>query len=373
MKILGRMVRMRSAFSALAIGHLFLIFCSPIAAQNLVHWSNTSIEGIKIAQAQVFPVSPGINPDTGEPDIDRDFLWTGIEFDPRHVRWDLVSVSEFLNDNYDGKQLASGTEYRSREDSLLDVWDAAQSVYNNPIAVVPVGYLETRGFPQVAGFLRLNGEQQNPLMSAKNLTAVLCSHSEEFRIEKSGPEGQNVPYLFKVNYDNRIPYRYTNDFSLVELRENSNSGRIERFFIGCEDAVQVGPYVAFPRMQEPVSETGPPTRRSSDVDVFEAQPEAFRTVLVYSLSGKISVITTLNKTKLEEIWELISSDGYYNSSCNNGAGDPDELSIGCEYWAVVLTSFEHSGIIFRNAFDSEETSVRNTRSVIPTALVFRTN
>ena len=380
----------------------------------LLLWPTISLSENKIAWKSIGGDFWQVNDNlfTSQIDASREFIWSGIKFSPQKVTMEMVDVQQYLESENDtfasGEKINdAGTGFSSIQYSLEEVWHTV-SADIDVLAVAPLGYLEQKGIPQIAGFFKNGGETLNPIFNAKNLTALLCMDSPAFSFTHQSPPDQTeisatispsrpqAPYLFSITYDERRPFTYLSglsaidpndlspddlsaedlsglpisgqtNLSAIDLQETYLSDRILRFFESCPDMVQVGPKIVFPRKQEPVSVSNP-SRKSRDVTIFEDQRPAYRTVFSWDLSGQITIITTKHPVKLEELWELVSSNEFYRGRTCSGS-DPHKISLGCEYWAVVMTSFEHSGLIVRSHATEAPQFIRNTDSTIPAALI----
>ncbi len=343
-----------------------LSFAAPANAETV--WSSL-YPGVDVARQQSFTSSE-----------DEEIRWSGIRIRTGNAQIELVETQQFLERRISseaGGKLVSGDQsglISSFGYSLDEIWAEVQAD-SDVKAVVPIGYVEESGNPQVAGFFKRLGIVRNPLMNAPNLTAVFCLNAEAFRTtrnpERTITETGVAPYLFDVKTTETRQYQYVQGLDRLELQEHYGDGRIRQYFNSCRDAIQVGPKVIFPRRQELLAGQEPSlsgTRRSVDTDYFRGGRNAYRTYFLWDLRGDITIITTHTRSSLDVVWELASNRDFFrgNASCRGA----DELSQACEYWAVALTSFEHSGLIYRDAAGNR-VPLRRTDSVIPAALLIR--
>ncbi|KPA22289.1 hypothetical protein shim_05670 [Shimia sp. SK013] len=339
------------------------------AAKAETFWTGL-YKGVDIAKQQLFISSEG-----------EELSWSGIRIRTGHAQLQLIDTKSFLerlNLSKAGGKSVSGVSsglISTFGYSLDEVWFEVESD-RDVKAVVPIGYVEESGSPQIAGFFKKADSVRNPLMNAPNLTSVFCLNAETFRASNKPDETVFqtgvAPYLFDVETRQSGLYQYLDGQESLDLLEDLSPGRLQGYFDSCQDAVQVGPKVAFPRRQEVTRGREPSlagTRRSADTDVFRGGRKAYRTYFSWDLRGDITIFTTLSRASLDTVWELISDRDFYrdNADCSSSG---ITLSKACEYWVVALTSFEHSGLIYRDK-DGQGQPVRRTDSVVPAALVVR--
>ena len=345
-----------------------LSYAVPANAETV--WSSL-YSGVDVARYQSFTSTEG-----------EKIQWSGIRIRTGNAQLELVDTQQFLerriSSEAGGKVISGGQSdlISSFGYSLDEIWSEVQTDPDVK-AVVPIGYVEESGNPQVAGLFKRLGVIRNPLMNAPNMTAVFCLNAEAFRKtknpERTITETGVAPYLFDVKTTESRRYQYLQGLDRLELQEHYGDERIREYFNSCRDAIQVGPKVIFPRRQELLAGQEPSlagTRRSVDTDYFRDGRNTYRTYFIWDLRGDITILTTHTRSSLDVVWELASDRDFFrgNVSCPGA----DELSRACEYWAVALTSFEHSGLIYRDAAGNP-VPLRRTDSVIPAALVIRVN
>ena len=343
-----------------------LSYAVPASAETV--WSSL-YSGVDVARNQSFISAQG-----------EKLQWSGIRIITGNAQLELVDTQQFLERRISseaGGKIVSGDDsglISSFGYSLDEIWVEIQAD-SDVKAVVPIGYIEESGSPQVAGFFKRFGVIRNPLMSAPNLTAVFCLNAEAFRTsnnpERTLTETGVAPYLFDVKAQDSRRYQYLKGLDQLELKEHYADDRIQKYFDSCRDAVQVGPKVVFPRRQELLAGHEPSlagTRRSVDTDYFRGGRNAYRTYFIWDLRGDITIVTTHTRSSLDVVWELVSNRDFFRS--NESCRGLDDLSQACEYWAVALTSFEHSGLIYRDDA-GERVSLQRTDSIIPAALIIR--
>lgn len=297
--------------------------------------------------------------------------WLGIQVRPDRSHVELVQVSDFLFRNAD----LNGNLVRDSDSgnfspirySLDELWDAVQAD-QDVVAVVPMGYLVQAGVPRVAGYLEIAGREQGPLFNAPQLTAIYCAQSRAF-MEAVGfmDFSWQVPYLFAIDFPTEAAKYRTSDlesalvFDLDEDRADQPA-----YFASCQEQIQLGPRILEPRSIG--SDNLLPGRLSQDVVVRDRQAMTRRTVITWARNNWLSIVSTTEPAKLRGLADLISSSEFYEHptvTCGTGR------SISCEFWAVVATSFEHSGIILRDA-SGQVFRTGETSSTIGAALIIRT-
>lgn len=321
--------------------------------------------------------------------------WSGFRFNGRYTELSLVEVGPLIDQRSgtgavsDVKQNADGT-VSTFDYSLNEVWDLI-SADPNVIAVIPVGYLERGGVPQIAGLIRVDGEDRNPLMHAPTLTNLFCLDNE-LRRQRRGLVGESASqwaYTYPVAYDQSLKYQYVDGLSAVVLDQEGYSSQLqEAEFNACENMIQSGPRIIEPRRRP--GENGLDDRRSSEIflndDVWELI--ATRTVMAFDLSGNITIMSSHGPSRLEFFADALESPNFYRSSPKNcqavelrsggdgpldAQGERTARTKACEYWAIALTSFEHSGFILRTSIDPTEPPLKfgSVDRTIPAALVLR--
>lgn len=337
------------------------------------------------------PDTPGVYVATGQAwpsEDDMSFRWSGLRIIPRYATVELIATKEFvpntLTNSFGLKESGDGRVVPF-EYSLSEVWSAVE---DDPtvVGVVPVGYLERGGVPDVAGLIQIDGKGPQQIMHAPPLTAVYCLDTP--RDQPRATEFQWA-YNFAIEYDVRLAYTYSPDLSAVQFEGEGISGnRLRREFSACEDKIQAGPRILEPRRREGAN--GLKDRRSKDIlrDDEGNRTRTRRTILVYDLSGDLTFLTTHDVAKLGELADLTSDARFYRrtpaqcaraeAKASGGEGERDPQtgraairSQSCEYWAMVLTSFEHSGLIIRRRPDAPPIRVGRTDSMIGAALIIR--
>ena len=159
-------------------------------------------------------------------------------------------------------------------------------------------------------------------------------------------------------------------------------------FIECADKIQVGPRILEPRRR--LGENKLEDRLSKDID---RDDEHFgiltrRTIMIYDLANFLTFLTTHDEdVTLRQLAEMTSDRSFYQADPTQcaeverkvgaeGTWDPNAgkrktRSKSCEYWAVVLTSFEHAGMIFRGDVSAAPHRIGSTDSMIGAALIIR--
>ena len=103
--------------------------------------------------------------------------WSALRVSQAEVEIELVATREFVPNNLPNefglKRNVSDNVLLPFQFSLDEVWEAAK---DDPsvIGVVPVGYLERGGVPDVAGLFQIDGSGQSQVMHAPPLTAIYC-------------------------------------------------------------------------------------------------------------------------------------------------------------------------------------------------------
>ncbi|MFV2054213.1 hypothetical protein [Aliiroseovarius sp. YM-037] len=299
--------------------------------------------------------------------------FAAVRFKPNAVNLSLLEMNSFLNRRFStaaGLRINTTTgSSKSIAYSLREVWELVGDD-PNVVAVVPVGYLESAGRPQIAGFMRLRDQDQNPLMSAPNLTALYCLDNDAWR-ERQGrtkEDSGQIPYLFAVDFAPGSAFRYLP--SLTTLNEEGRSdGRISGDLDSCENVVQIGPRIIDPRRLS--VEVSPRNRVALDV-IKDDRPPQPRVVVSWDLTGHLTFTIIAKPVNLRSVAEMVADAGFYGTTdaCSQDA-DPDNRSASCEYWAAALTSFEHAGMIIRDGADAEPQIVGQVDTMIPAAIVVR--
>ena len=353
---------------------------------NATDWKATSFAGV------IYTTDNQIG-DSG--DVERGMNWSGFRFGGHETELSLVEVGPLilaqtvspnasdLKENDDGS--VSTFDY-----SLQEVWDLV-STDPNVIAAIPVGYLERGGVPQIAGLIRIDGEDKNPLMHAPTLTNVFCLDNE-LRREGRGLVGPNAGqwyYTYPVAYESAKKYQYVDGLSAVVLDQEGYSPQVQaNEFKACKNLIQSGPRIIEPRRRP--GESGLDDRRSKEIRLNDEEwgYRATRTVMSFDLRGDLTIISSRGPAKLSFFADVVENPSFYGTSATNcqaaemksggdgpidAAGKRTARTKACEYWTIGLTSFEHSGFIIRTSSDPDVRPYTFGRvdRTIPSALVLR--
>ena len=382
----------RGYFETLLIAGIFAL--NSTGALFAYEWKKTETEGLRLSLGQK----------TGNPEsADSGMRWSAFRIDEiSKMHLSLIDVEDFMNNKLasnlrDPLWKNSSGKLSTLKYSLSELW--SQLAHDdNVVAVVPVGYLESGGVPQIAGMLRIGGHERNPLMHAPTLTSIFCIDNKARRERvnanrlKKGeqPITHQWTYTFPVQYNSHFNYKYVKDFSGVAFNLEGPTPINQRIdFKACEDMVQVGPRIIEPRKRK--GKNGLRDRRSDEIEKNDEiwKISVPRTILAFDLAQNLTVMTSLGPSKLSFFADVIEDSMFYYSatpqSCaaaeRSVGGDGEVNSDGhrsirsksCEYWAVALTSFEHSGFIVRPSANemNSEIKIGSTDSTIPAAIIVK--
>ncbi len=372
-------------FMTLACALLLVVtnMASQVTAET---WKSTGLGGV------IYTTNNQVG-DAGS--VETGMNWSGFRFGGRETVLSLIEVGPLVDSRLGTSPLS---DVKRNEDgsvstfdySLQEVWDVV-STDLNVIAVIPVGYLERGGIPQIAGLIRIDGKNKNPLMHAPTLTNVFCLDNILRRESRGlvGPEVAQWHYTYPVRYDARKKYQYVSGLSAVVLDQEGYSAQVqENEFEACENLIQSGPRIIEPRRR--LGENGLVDRRSTEIRINDQEwgYRASRTVLSFDLRGELTVMSSRGPAKLSYFADVIENPGFYRSSPSNcqkeemkSGGDGPTNASGkrtprtkaCEYWAIGLTSFEHSGFILRTSANPNAKPYKfgMVDRTIPSALVLR--
>ncbi len=336
---------------ALVLNICLILACSASGGQVFA-WQEVRDGAYWIEEGRSLPDTDGVR-------------WSGIRVRRDNTSIQLVELKSYYaegSSTYSDLKIdpVSGTAHSLRY-SLRELWNAVR-VDASVLAVIPIGYLELAGSPQTAGYLKIRGIEENPTFNAPNMSAIYCNNNVAL-----SPELQS-PYLFYVNFDSSMAFRYSKSSETVDLLETSEKYFLPTLFAECPEMVQVGPRLIEPRGLSADRSQG---RISRDV-LAERPPFAPRTIASWDLNAEISFLSTDGAAPLRSIASAIESTDFYTKTrwCRGGGRDPERLSKSCEYWSVTLTSFEHSGIIMRG-LSGDDIVFGSVDSVIPCALIVR--
>ena len=317
---------------------------------------------------------------------------TAMRFNRLFFEYELIlSEAALRAHDLDLKKTMTALELQSDEFSVSDyslrnLWRTFSSDHS-VVAIIPIGYVEASGFPEYAGFLRVDGRSFKGIMSAPNLTALLCFNNERFRTESdSGPFEGQAPWLFGVRYDPSNKYRYVEGFDQIifskyydanapdgvpndvpdEYLARSNSWFRSSFSgVNCKDMAQVGPRLIEPHLFS--SYAGQHRLGVSETSPGSISPH-HTVVLSYDLNGHLTVTVSQAPVSNYELANAISSDWFYPHGCTWTL----TRSRSCELWAVALTGWDHSGMIVRDMINPDSfQQVGGKGQNVPAIIVLR--
>lgn len=246
--------------------------------------------------------------------------------------------------------------------TVSSVWDLL-SQNADVLGVVPVGYSETAGSPDVAGFYRIDGVSYNSVFSAPNMDTVLCL--DDLDREDAQLQNFNVPFLFEANVGPRFSFTYEEDKIPVLLDHLSSRGRWEETFNSCEDMVQTGFRLIEPRhiMRHNKLQARQiqklPVRLS--VDTFPL------TAMMFDRNGRFNFVRFGDINPVTSA-EILSSKNFQQARCVRSVSGAEN----CEIWATMLTAFDDAAIIVRSGPASDAITFGDPQVIAPAVLVLRT-
>jgi len=262
--------------------------------------------------------------------------------------------SDWFTSDVDGKRITV-------EPTVSEVW---KIVSKDPsvVALVPIGYSETAGGTEIAGFYRIKGEDSKSIFSAPNMDTVLCLND---RVREINPKKYfNVPFLFDVNLGGRFNYSYEDDLKSVELDHLGEKDRWKRTFNTCEDMIQIGFRLIEPR--HIFLEDGLTERVVTDLPVDLGVRTFPLTAMMFDRNARFSFVRFSDESPTQAA-EILSSEEFQPEGCKKKLGGAQN----CEIWSIMLTAFDDAALFVRSE-PAQETRIFGKQDVIsPAVLILR--
>lgn len=245
--------------------------------------------------------------------------------------------------------------------TVAQVWEIV-SRQSDVLGLVPVGYSETAGSGEIAGFYRIKGESYNSIFSAPNMDTVICFDDHA----RANHESQDfdVPFLFEANIGPRYSYSYEETVEAVELDHLSEKDRWRQTFDACQDMIQAGFRLVEPR--HIMDDNGRSGRRVERLNVDLTVPTFALTAMMFDRGARFNFVRFGDVTPVTAA-RILSSQEFQRGSCPRRVRGAEN----CEIWATMLTAFDDAASFVRPTAQDAPKVFGQPDVIAPAVLVLR--
>lgn len=291
---------------------------------------------------------------------------SGFSLDQIGLEFELASSLEIIRAEYPNLSQDYFTandqgERISVKPTVSEVWKIV-SRRKDVIGLVPVGYSETAGSGEIAGFYRINGENFNSVFSAPNMDTVICFND----LARDNVVSQNfdVPFLFEANIGPRYSYSYEEGVAPVELDHLTTKDRWRETFEACRDMIQVGFRLIDPR--HVMLHKGKSSRIVDRLSVDLSVDSFALTTMMFDRNARFTFVRFGNIAPVVA-GKILSSASFQQSPCPRGVSG----ASNCEIWATMLTAFDDAAMFVRSGPDANVASFGDPNIIAPAVLILK--
>ncbi len=295
-----------------------------------------------------------------------DFGVAGFSLDQIGLKLELRSASEIIEMEYpnlsqDYFTVNEKGERISVRPTVAEVWKII-SKETDVLGLVPIGYSETAGSAEIAGFFRISGQSFNSVYSAPNMDTVLCLDDKD----RENIESQNfdVPFLFEANVGPKFTYSYSQGIDPVELDHKEIPDRWLATFNACDDMIQVGFRLINPR--HILANRNLPQRLVTELPINLSNESFALTAMMFDRNARFTFLRFGDVSPLTA-GKILSSSKFQEKPCARKVSG----ASNCEIWATMLTAFDDAAMFVRTSADESVFSYGNPNVVSPAVLVLR--
>lgn len=283
----------------------------------------------------------------------------GLDLDLRSAA--QVILEEYPDVSSDWFIVDSDGNRRTVEPTVAEVWKIL-SKDPNVLGSVPIGYSETAGGSEIAGFYKIDGESHKSIFSAPNMDAVLCL--DDLARGKHEENDFVVPFVFEVDFSSRFSFSYVDGISDINLDHLNEKDRWKGTFDSCRDMIQLG----F-RLIEPLhimKNNGQVNRRPMNIPEGIGSERFPLTALMFDRNARFSFVRFSNESPIS-VSEILSSVQFQQKSCARSVSG----ASNCEIWATMLTAFDDAAMFIRTAPEGPVKVFGKPDVISPAVLVLR--
>ncbi|MEQ5872678.1 hypothetical protein J4E08_22730 [Sagittula sp. NFXS13] len=259
---------------------------------------------------------------------------------------------DFFTTDADGKRI-------SVKPTVSNVWSLL-SKDKNILGVVPIGYSEVAGSPEVAGYHKIDGVSYNSLFSAPNMDTIFCL--DDLDRKYATDQNFSVPFLLEANVGPRYTYTYEEDRIPAKLNYLDVEDRWKNTFDACENMIQTG----F-RLIEPLHiliQNGATSRTIQKLPADVSLGTFPLTAIMFDRNARFNFVRFGNINPISAA-EVLSSMQFQQSECSRSVRGAEH----CEIWATMLTAFDDAAMIVRAGPNFEHSVFGNKEVIAPAVLV----
>ncbi|OBY25608.1 hypothetical protein [Leisingera sp. JC1] len=243
--------------------------------------------------------------------------------------------------------------------TIANVWSIL-SRDSTVLGIVPVGYSETAGSPDIAGYYRIDGVSFNSVFSAPNMDTVLCL--DDLNRDNANKQNFNVPFLFEANVGPRYTYTYDEEKTPVQLDYLDTENRWGETFAACQDMIQTGFRLIQP--QHIMVQNRNATRAIEELPLDLSIKSFPLTAMMFDRNARFSFVRFGNIGPISAA-EILSSDAFQQSDCIRSLRG----AKNCEIWATMLTAFDDAAMVIRSGPEDDPTFFGDPQVISPAVLV----
>lgn len=288
----------------------------------------------------------------------------GFSIDQVGLQLELHSANDIIQKEYpnlsqDYFTVNEKGERISVRPTVSEVWKIV-SRRSDVVGLVPVGYSETAGSSEIAGFYRIGGQSYNSVFSAPNMDTIVCLND----LEREGHDDQNfdVPFLFEANVGPRYSYTYQDGVDPVEFDHLDTPNRWRDTFRACNDMIQVGFRLVDPR--HIMRHHGRSTRLVKRLPVDLSVKTFALTAMMFDRNARFSFVRFGDISPVTA-GKILSSNEFQEKTCSRSVSG----ASNCEIWATMLTAFDDAAMFVRSSPDADLVVYGNPDVISPAVLV----
>lgn len=295
-----------------------------------------------------------------------DFGVSGFSLDQRGLKLELRLASEIIEMEYpdlsqDYFTLNKEGERISVRPTVAEVWKIL-SKETGVLGVIPIGYSETAGSADVAGFYRISGRSFNSVYSAPNMDTVLCLNDKDRKNVKD--QNFDVPFLFEANVGPKFTFSYSQGIKPVELAHEEISDRWLSTFNACDDMIQVGFRLINP--SHILKNQNLRQRLVTELPINLSNETFALTTMMFDRNARFTFVRFGDVSPLTA-GKILSSSNFQEKPCARKVSG----ATNCEIWATMLTAFDDAAMFVRQSADGSVFSFGDPNVISPAVLVLR--
>lgn len=292
---------------------------------------------------------------------------SGFSLDQVGLNIELKTSVQILTDHYpditrDWFTVDAEGKRISIEPTVEEIWNIV-SQDDGVVGLVPVGYSETAGGAEVAGFHKISGVTNKSLFSAPNMDIVLCL--DDLQRENHETQNFNVPFLFETKLGPRYSYTYEEGTESIELDHLADSNRWHETFEACQDMIQVGFSLINPL--HIMRNNGATSRLVRELPVKLSVQTFPMTAMMFDRNARFSFIRFSDMNPIDA-GRILSSRNFQQEGCSRSVSG----AMNCEIWATMLTAFDDASMFIRSGPGAEFVQFGKADVISPAVLVLRT-